>query len=293
MRPALKLTLAGAAALTIALAVAVVLKGDPRQGLSPEAPPRAETAATPPAPPEPEPPPAPPPRDALDEFTSMLLAEAEDTWTPVFAEDGDTYIPPRLQFFTGTTRSGCGNAVEGDGTFYCASDRRLYIDKDFHHGLEERGAAEGSFAQAYVIAHSIAHHVQNLLGIEERLRREEARLGPAGRKALRVRAELQADCFAGIWAQHARREAPAIKPAELDLALTLPATIAVELAKRHEPGVIVPETFAHGTLAQRRQWFKTGFKRGIAKACNTYEQPRLAPVPALAPAPAPATDPAL
>jgi len=270
MRPALKLTLAGAAALAIAMAVAVALGGNPRIWLFHEEPlpdlPEVSTAPAPTADPD-----APPTRDELDEFTSMLLAEAEDTWTPVFADLSDTYIPPRLQFFNGTTRSGCGNAVDGDGTFYCASDRRLYIDKDFHHGMEERGAPEGSFPHAYVIAHSIGHHVQNLLGIEERLRREEARLGPEGRKALHVRAELQADCFAGIWANHTRQGTNAIKPADLQLALTLPAGIGIELEKRHEPGVIVQDSFAHGSLAQRKQWFMTGYKRGTVKACDPYE----------------------
>lgn len=270
MRPALKLSLAGAAALAAAFAVAVWLGGSPRNWLFHEEPlpdlPEVNTAPATPVDPD-----APPTRDALDEFTSMVLAEAEDTWTPVFADLSDTYIPPRLQFFNGTTRSGCGNAVDGDGTFYCASDRRLYIDKDFHHGMEERGAPEGSFPHAYVIAHSIGHHVQNLLGIEERLRREEARLGPAGRKALRVGAELQADCFAGIWARNSRSGDKAFKPAELDQALSLPASISIELVKRHEPGVIVPDTFAHGTLAQRKQWFLTGYRRGTVKACDPYE----------------------
>lgn len=273
MRSALKLTLAGAAALAVAWAVATSLGGRPLGQLFHDEPrPGLPEANTPPATPvDADADPAPPPRDALDEFTSMLLAEAEDTWTPVFAEESDTYIPPRLRFFDGTTRSGCGNAVDGDGTFYCASDRRLYIDKDFHRGMEERGAAEGSFPQAYVIAHSIGHHVQNLLGIEERLRREEARLGDGARKALRVRAELQADCFAGIWAHHSRVGANAIKPAELEQALSLPASIGIELVKRHEPGVIVPDTYAHGTLAQRKQWFMTGYKRGVVKACNSFE----------------------
>lgn len=265
MRPAIKLTLAGAAAIAIAAAYAVHFRQGPVQDA-----PRAAVANAPAAPPEPEPEVPPPPRDALDEFTSMLLSEAEDTWTQVFAEESDTYLPPRLRFFDGTTRTGCGNAVDGDGTFYCAPDRRLYIDKDFHHGMVERGAAEGGLAQAYVIAHSIGHHVQNLRGIEDRLRREEAALGPYDRKALRVRGELQADCFAGIWAHGARSGKNAFKPAELDQALSLPAAIATELTKRHEPGVIVPDTYAHGSLAQRKRWFMAGYKRGLAKDCDTF-----------------------
>jgi predicted metalloprotease len=272
MRPAIKLTLACAAA--IALAAASV--GPLRRWIAPEHPHAGETAsaaqpaqaATPPPAAEPEP--EAPPRDALDEFTSMLLAEAEDTWTQVFAEESDTYIPPRLRFFEGTTRSDCGNAVDGDGTFYCAPDHRLYIDKDFHRGMVERGAPEGSLAHAYVIAHSIGHHVQNLRGLDERLKHESAGMRAQERKALQVRVELQADCFAGIWAHNARSGKNAFKPAELDQALSLPASIGVELVKRHDPGVIVPDTYAHGTLPQRKRWFLTGYKHGLVKYCDTF-----------------------
>lgn len=275
MRSALKLTLAVAGAAALAVAAAVAVRGDPRHWFAaapdgvPEefvrvAPPPASAGQTDA---EADTSPA---RDALDDFTSMLLTEAEDTWTPIFAEESDTYVPPRLRFFDGTTRTGCGNAVDNDGTFYCAADRRLYIDKDFHRGMAERGAPEGSFAQAYVIAHSISHHVQNLRGIEDRVRREEARLNVTDRKALRVRAELQADCFAGIWAHTARSGKSAFKPAELSLALTLPASIGVELVKRHEPGVIVPDTYAHGTLALRKQWFLAGYRKGLVRDCDSF-----------------------
>ena len=273
MRPALKLTLAVAVAIAVAVTAAVVVLGDPRgwwmadhhdelAGLTPQPGPSAEAEDE-----------SSPPRDALDVNSSTVLTEAEDTWTPIFAEESDTYIPPRLRYFDGTTRSGCGDAVVGDGTFYCAPDRRLYIDKDFHHGMEERGAPAGSLAHAYVIAHSIGHHVQNLRGIEDRVRRLEATLGASDRKALRVRTELQADCFAGIWAHSARSGKAAIKPAELEQALSLPASIGIELVKRHEPGVIVPDTFAHASLAQRRYWFKTGYKTGLVKACDSFTAP--------------------
>jgi predicted metalloprotease len=270
MRSALKLTLAGA----VAIAIAVALGGNPRHWFTrAEAPPAEASLPTPTASqdkPADESEVPPPPRDALDEFTSMLLSEAEDTWTQIFAEESDTYIPPRLRFFDGTTRSACGDAVDGDGTFYCPADRRLYIDKDFHHGMVERGAPEGSFTHAYVIAHAIGHHVQNLRGIEDRLRREEATLGTQDRKALRVRAELQADCFAGIWAHSVRSGKNAFKTVELDQALSLPASIGVELVKRHEPGVVVPDTYAHGTLPQRKRWFLAGYKRGLVKDCDSF-----------------------
>ena len=286
MRPGLKL--AAAAVLAIAIVGYVATGARSRWGHEVPPPvaapaPAAEPATTagpvaataPPDPaPEPEPEPAPPPRDALDEFTSALLAEAEDTWTQVFAEESDTYIPPRLRYFDGTTRSGCGDAADGDGTFYCAPDRRLYIDKDFHRGMVDRGAPEGSFAHAYVIAHGIGHHVQNLRGIEDRLQKALAGQNAAGRKALQQRAELQADCFAGIWAHGARKGKNAVTAAQLEQALTLPASIGVELMKRHEPGVIVPDPYSHGTLALRKRWFQAGYKRGLVRDCDTFQSLR-------------------
>jgi len=283
MRPGLKF----AAAAVLAIAIVGYFAAGPRSWFGHEAPPPAAApapaagsasttgpgaVATPEPAPEADPPP--PPRDALDEFTSALLAEAEDTWTQVFAEESDTYIPPRLRYFDGTTRSGCGDSADGDGTFYCAPDRRLYIDKDFHRGMVDRGAPEGSFAQAYVIAHGIGHHVQNLRGIEDRLQKSLAGQNAAGRKALRVRAELQADCFAGIWAHGARKGKNAVTAAQLDQALSLPASIGVELVKRHEPGVIVPDPYSHGTLPQRKRWFQAGYKRGLVKDCDTFRARR-------------------
>jgi predicted metalloprotease len=270
MRPGPKLTIVG----VLAIAIAWFFAGNPRDwfGRGATAPAVATPSAAPqPLPaPEPEPEPPPPPRDAMDEFTSAVLAEAEETWTQIFAEESDTYIPPRLRYFDGTTRSGCGEAVDGDGTFYCAPDRRLYIDKDFHRGMADRGAPAGSFAHAYVLAHGIGHHVQNLRGIEDRLRKEQAGKNAAGRKALQVRAELQADCFAGIWAHNARKGSNAVTPAELDQALSLPASIGIELMKRHEPGVIVPDPYSHGTLPQRKRWFLAGYKHGLVKNCDTF-----------------------
>jgi uncharacterized protein len=279
MRPGLKTTATAVAAIAIAGYFAL----GHRSWFShepPPAPPPPQASQSAPAvdpaastPPEPAPA-AEPPRDALDEFTSALLAEAEDTWTPIFAEESDTYIPPRLRFFDGTTRSGCGNAVDGDGTFYCAPDRRLYIDKDFHRGMVDRGAPAGSFAHAYVLAHGIGHHVQNLRGTEDWLRKQQAALNAAGRKGLQTRAELQADCFAGIWAHGARKGKNAVTPAELEQALSLPASIGVELMKRHEPGVIVPDPYSHGTLPQRKRWFQAGYKRGLVKDCDSFTSRR-------------------
>jgi uncharacterized protein len=216
-----------------------------------------------------------PPRDELDDFTSVLLAEAADTWTPIFAEESDTYIPPRLSFFDGTTRSGCGNDVETDGTFYCAPDRRLYIDKDFHHGMVDRGAPLGSLAHGYVLAHAVGHHVQALRGTEEKLRKQEEKLGARDRKGLQTRAELQADCFAGIWAHNARSGKRALTNADIDQALSLPASIGIELMQRHQPGVIVPDPYSHGTLPQRKRWFLAGYKHGLVKDCDTFSARRL------------------
>ena len=267
MRPGLKLTVLG----VVVIAIAGLFAGYPRAWFRRAEPPPVTSpvsASQPEAAPEPEP--EPPPRDALDEFTSALLAEAEDTWTQIFAEESDTYIPPRLRYFDGTIRSGCGDAVDGDGTFYCAPDRRLYIDKDFHRGLVDRGAPAGSLAHGYVLAHGIGHHVQNLRGTEDRLRKEQAGKSAKDRKALQTRAELQADCFAGIWAHKARAGKNAFSAAELDQALSLPASIGVELMQRHELGVIVPDPYSHGTLPQRKRWFLAGYKRGLLKDCDTF-----------------------
>ena len=221
----------------------------------------------------------PAPRDEIGDFISVVLADTEDTWTQIFAEEGDTYIPPRLRYFEGSTRSACGTGGAEAGPFYCPTDRRVYVDLAFYRELAERFHAPGDFAQAYVIAHEVGHHVQNLTGIQTRLRKQQAGQGKKTRTALQVKLELQADCYAGIWAHNADRARHILEKGDVDQALRAAAAVGDDLFQRRGPGEVVPDTFTHGTSAQRKQWFQAGFKRGLVKDCDTFKRPPAPPAP--------------
>ena len=225
----------------------------------------------------------PAPRDEIGNFISVVLADTEDTWTQIFAEEGDTYIPPRLRYFEGSTRSACGTASAEAGPFYCPTDRRVYIDLAFYRALAERFHAPGDFAQAYVIAHEVGHHVQNLTGIQTRVRKLQDSQGKKARNALQVRLELQADCYAGIWAHNADRARHILEKGDVDEALRAAAAVGDDMLKHRALGEIVPDTFTHGTSAQRKQWFQAGFKRGLVTDCDTFQRPPAPPAPAIEP----------
>ncbi|MCX7035642.1 MAG: zinc metallopeptidase [Proteobacteria bacterium] len=216
------------------------------------------------------PPPPAAPRDELGEFISVVLADTEDSWTRLFADSGATYIPPKLRYFEGSTESGCGEASAQSGPFYCPADSRVYIDLGFYRELAERFKAPGDFAQAYVIAHEVGHHVQNLLGTEEKVRKQQQGRSVQQRKALQVRMELQADCYAGIWAHDAQRSRHVLEEGDLEEALAAAKAVGDDMIQRQTQGTVMPETFTHGTAKQRQRWFKAGFASGQIKSCDTF-----------------------
>lgn len=216
------------------------------------------------------PPPPAAPKDELGEFISVVLADTEDSWTRIFADSGATYIPPKLRYFEGSTESGCGEASSQAGPFYCPADSRVYIDLGFYRELAERFKAPGDFAQAYVIAHEVGHHVQNLLGTEEKVRKLQQGRSARQRNALQVRMELQADCYAGIWAHDAQRSRHVLEEGDLEEALAAAQAVGDDMIQRQTQGTVMPETFTHGTAKQRQRWFKAGFASGQLKACDTF-----------------------
>jgi predicted metalloprotease len=215
------------------------------------------------------------PQDELGRFVSVVLADTEDTWNALFKQMGRTYEVPRLVLFTGATPTACGTGQSAMGPFYCPADRRVYIDLAFYRQLQERFRAPGDFAQAYVIAHEVGHHVQNLLGIMDKVQASRARLTETQNSALSVRVELQADCFAGLWAHHAQRTRQVLEQGDLEEALRAATAIGDDTLQRRSQGVVVPESFTHGSAAQRVRWFRRGFESGTVGACNTFDAPAL------------------
>jgi predicted metalloprotease len=203
------------------------------------------------------------PTDQEGMFVATVLADTEDNWTKIFATMGKTYTPPTLVLFSGSTSSGCGFASSASGPFYCPDDRKVYIDLSFYDELKNQFHAPGEFAEAYVIAHEVGHHVQNLLGLMK-----PGDLG-TGASSLSVRTELQADCFAGIWAKAADQEG-ILDPGDIDQALNAAAQIGDDTLQKEEQGHVVPDSFTHGTSAQRSRWFKTGYAKGSIAACDTF-----------------------
>jgi len=211
------------------------------------------------------------PQDALGHFVSVVLADTEDTWTMLFQQAGRTYTVPHLVLFSGATATGCGTGQSASGPFYCPEDRRVYIDLDFYRLLQQRFHAPGEFAQAYVIAHEVGHHVQNLLGIMGRVEQARARASQGQANALSVRLELQADCYAGIWAHHAQRTRHILEQGDVEAALRAATAIGDDTLQRQTQGRVVPESFTHGSSEQRVRWFKTGLETGDLNACNTFD----------------------
>jgi len=211
-----------------------------------------------------------PAQDELTDFVSVVLADTEDTWSALMSESGKVYKEPRLVLFSESVQSACGFAQSAMGPFYCPRDQKVYIDLSFYQDLRSRFGAPGDFAQAYVIAHEIGHHVQTLLGISDKVRSARARMGEAESNALSVRQELQADCLAGIWAHHANRSRQIVETGDIDEALTAAAAIGDDRLQRQSRGHIAPESFTHGTSAQRTRWFQRGWKSGKLGSCDTF-----------------------
>jgi predicted metalloprotease len=209
------------------------------------------------------------PSDERGKFVAQILADTEDTWTRIFQQAGRSYRAPTLVLFNGSTSSACGFAKAAAGPFYCPNDQKLYIDLAFYDELRSKFGAPGDFAQAYVIAHEVGHHVQNLLGIipkVDQMRRSASREQDS---ALSVRLELQADCLAGVWGRQADKEG-LLDPGDLNQALNAAAQIGDDTLQKRSQGYVVPETFTHGTSEQRVRWVKRGFDQGKIDACDTF-----------------------
>ena len=215
----------------------------------------------------------PPGQDQMADFVSVVLGDTEDTWNAVFAEYGKSYPEPVLTLFDGAVRSACGIQSSAVGPFYCPGDQHVYLDLMFFRDLQTRFGAPGDFAQAYVIAHEVGHHVQNLLGISDQVSRRQRTSSRADANALSVRQELQADCLAGVWGYHAHRERNLLEPGDLEEGLRAAAAIGDDRLQRRQQGFAVPDSFTHGTSEQRVRWFRTGFETGDVDACDTFAVP--------------------
>lgn len=214
----------------------------------------------------------PPANDEMAKFVAKVLGSTETTWQAVFREGGGNYKEPRLVLFTGSTPTACGTGQTAMGPFYCPSDQKVYIDLAFYRDLKERFHAPGEFAEAYVIAHEVGHHVQNLLGISAKVHAAQQRAGdPAKANALSVRLELQADCFAGVWGHRADSMKHIIEPGEIEQALTAASAIGDDRLQKQARGYAVPESFTHGSSEQRVRWFKRGMASGDMRQCDTFK----------------------
>ena len=209
--------------------------------------------------------------EQMADFVSVVLADTEDTWKTIFRDAGLYYQKPTLVLFTGQVSSACGQASAAMGPFYCPADQKVYIDLSFFDDLKRRHGAPGDFAQAYVIAHEVGHHVQNLLGTSKQVRSAQHGLGKADANVLSVRQELQADCFAGLWAYHADESRQVLEQGDLEEALAAASAIGDDRLQQEANGRVVPETFTHGTSSQRVEWFRRGFESGDSAVCDTFD----------------------
>jgi predicted metalloprotease len=205
----------------------------------------------------------------LRDFVATVLADTEDTWSEIFAQAGADYPEPVLTLFSGSVDSPCGFASAASGPFYCPADRNLYIDLRFYDELRRRFGAPGDFAQAYVLAHEVGHHVQNVLGTLGEVQRQQAALGRAEANQVSVRTELQADCFAGVWANHTRQRG-LVEDGDVEEALTAAAAVGDDTIQERTQGHVVPESFNHGSAEQRMSWFRRGLEGGSVDSCNTF-----------------------
>ena len=208
--------------------------------------------------------------DERKAFMSVVLAETETTWGRIFEASGSRYEPPRLVLYSGFVQSGCGAGNAAVGPFYCPADQKVYVDLSFFDLLSARLGAPGDFAQAYVLAHEVGHHVQNLTGVLGDFHRERQRLGEQASNPLSVRVELQADCYAGVWA-HAADRTGIVEDGDIDEALNAAAAVGDDMMQRRSQGYVVPESFNHGTSEQRSRWFRIGYQSGDPAECDTFE----------------------
>ena len=217
----------------------------------------------------------PPASDKLAKFVSTVLADTEDTWTELFRAEGRAYVKPKLVLFSGSTPTACGAGQTATGPFYCPGDQKVYIDLTFYRLMQQRFNVSGEFAEAYVIAHEVGHHVQNLLGVSGKVDNARRRATQSEANALSVRLELQADCFAGVWAFHANQARDILENGDVETALKAATAIGDDALQRQAQGHVVPDSFTHGTSAQRVRWFTKGIENGQIAQCNTFEARQL------------------
>ncbi len=213
--------------------------------------------------------------DPLADMVAVVMGDTEDVWSEVFAAKGRRYQAPTLVMFTGATRSACGLGQAAMGPFYCPADQKAYIDLGFYDQMRTRFKAPGDFAQAYVIAHEVGHHVQNLLGISGKVHQMKQSMGETEGNALSVRLELQADCLAGVWANRAHKARNILEAGDVEEALNAASAIGDDTLQRQSQGTVVPESFTHGTSAQRQRWFRVGLDSGDADRCDTFGVERI------------------
>lgn len=211
-------------------------------------------------------------QDEMTQFVATVLAETEDVWNGIMKSQGRDYPEPKLVLFSGAVSSACGNASAASGPFYCPGDQKLYIDLSFYDELAQRFEASGDFAQAYVLAHEVGHHVQNLIGVLPEFNRRRSSMSQAQENQMSIRVELQADCFAGIWGHYTAQKG-LLERGDLEEALNAAQQIGDDTLQRRTQGYVVPESFNHGTSAQRKEWFARGFDSGRLEACDTFNNP--------------------
>jgi predicted metalloprotease len=220
------------------------------------------------------------PADEAGQFVAAVLGDTEDRWSEIFRRANQHYRAPRLVIFRGVTEQGCGGVAQAAmGPFYCPADQRIYIDTSFFRQLETRfGSCTGKacqFAQAYVISHEVGHHVQNLLGVLAKAQQMQRSVDRVEANRIQVRVELQADCFAGIWAHHSDRAKSMIEPGDVEAGMRTAAAIGDDMLQKKAQGRVVPDSFTHGSSAQRQRWFGTGLKNGTVSSCNTFATDQL------------------
>jgi hypothetical protein len=248
----------GGIGVVVITIVAMMLGVDPRVLLQGDAPAPEGSGGPPPA------------GDEMADFVSAILGDTEDVWNSLFAQMGSEYREPTLVLFSDAVQSACGFAEAAVGPFYCARDESVYIDLGFYRDLRDRLGAPGDFAQAYVIAHEIGHHVQTLLGVSERVMAARQRASETEGNALSVRQELQADCLAGVWAYHAERARDLLEGGDVEEGLAAAAAIGDDRLQRRARGYVVPESFTHGSSEQRVRWFRAGLAGGDFERCDTF-----------------------
>ena len=260
----------GGGAAIIILIIGLLLGGDPAQLLNTLGESGVDQSTT-----MTESGPLSPADEASRDFVAAVLGETEDVWKDIFSQHGATYQEPRLVLFSGTTQSACGYASAATGPFYCSGDQRVYLDTEFFRDLDSRFGAPGDFAQAYVIAHEIGHHVQNLLGTMDKVHALQQRSGEREANELSVRLELQADFYAGLWAHYADRTRNILEPGDIEEALNAATAIGDDRIQKQTQGYVVPDAFTHGSSEQRVRWFRRGYETGELNQGDTFSTDNL------------------